>query len=104
MPLSQPPYDRTIVLPCRMSIFRERWLHVVCGCGQTTTYPIQLMVTNDSGLGARTLAEAVIRLQCAQCSERPRAVYLAEDARGPHVSGAPAGWSILLHGDSHRVI
>jgi hypothetical protein len=99
---SQPPYDRAIVLPCRMSIFRDRWFSVTCACGHTAHYPVRQMLIDDSGAGARTLAETVVRARCRDCGGRPTTIHLTEDGRGPGpIIGGPVepGWSILLHGE-----
>jgi hypothetical protein len=92
-----PPYDRAIALPCRMSIFRDRWLAAHCRCGHIANNPIRLMMQEDSGAGARTLAETVISTRCKGCSERPAWVYLTADGCGVDVTGGSQGWVILLH-------
>ena len=94
-----PPYDRAIALPCRMSIFRDRWLCVHCKCGHIANNPIRLMMRNDSGAGARTLAETVVRTRCQGCGERPSRLYLAADGCGTDVVGGASGWTILLHAE-----
>lgn len=98
--MSAPPYDRAIALPCRMSVFRDRWFHSACGCGRAVNQPVRQMLSLDSGAGARSLAETVVRLRCGECGRRPAEIYLAEDGRGPRTAGgAPAGWVLLLHAD-----
>jgi hypothetical protein len=47
-----------------MSIFRERWLCVTGACGHRAHYPVRQMLMEDSGTGARTLAETVVRARC----------------------------------------
>jgi hypothetical protein len=80
-----------------MSIFRDRWLYWRCGCSRIGNYPVRQMLMEDSGAGARTLAETVVRARCRVCGARPSEIFLVADGRGPVVSGGPAGWSILLH-------
>ena len=99
MSTSQPPYDRAVALPCRMSIFRERWLCVHCQCGRIANNSVKLMMQEDSGIGARTLAETVARTRCTGCGNRPGKIYLTADSCGPNVVGGVTGWSILLHAE-----
>ncbi len=100
--MPKPPYDRAIALPCRMSIFRDRWLCAACACGHINNIPVRLILTEDSGSGARTLAETVVRTRCEGCGSRPARIHLAEDGRGsgPIIGGPQVpGWSILLHAE-----
>jgi hypothetical protein len=80
-----------------MSVFRDHWLRVHCKCGHIANNPIRLMMQDDSGGGARTLAETVVRTRCAACGERPVKIYLTTENCGPNVTGGATGCSILLH-------
>jgi hypothetical protein len=86
-----------------MSIFRDRWLAVHCRCGHIANDPIRLMLQADSGAGARTLAETVVRTRCKGCGERPAQVYLTADGCGVNVTGGSQGWAILLHAEAAAV-
>ena len=99
MSTPSPPSDRAIALPCRMSIFRDRWLCTQCRCGHVANNPVRLMMREDSGVGARTLAETVVRTRCAGCGEPPAKIYLAADGCGPDVVGGASEWTILLHAE-----
>ena len=105
MPIATPPFDRAIALACTMATLRGRHLHVQCSCGASHGMPVRLMLQEQPATATQTLADVVVRVRCHACSGRPRAVYLAEDARGPGpLSGTVApGWSVLLHGVAPRV-
>ncbi len=96
MSIPSPPYDRAVVLPCRMSIFRDRWLCVHCKCGHVANNPVRLMMQEDSCVGARTLADTIVRTCCTVCGEQPAKIYLTTDGCGPDVVGGASG-TILLH-------
>ncbi len=64
-----------------MSIFQNRWLCTSCACGWRGNVPIRLMLMEDNGTGARTLAETV-------------------RGSGPIIGGPQVPeWSILLHAE-----
>ena len=104
MPTPDPPFDRAVALACTMATLRGRHLHVRCGCGASQGIPVRFMLQEQPSASTQTLADVVVRVRCKACRGRPRAVYLAEDARGPGpLSGSvEPGWSVLLHGVAAR--
>jgi hypothetical protein len=51
----------------------------------------------DSGAGARTLADTVVQARCDKCGEPPTKIYLAASRNELNVRGRSQGWVILLH-------
>lgn len=118
MPLAEPPFDRAIALGCTMATLSVEPLPwpvqwppfagstFMSGVAAThhTVFRSGFCCWKQPAAATQTLADVVVRVRCKACRGRPRAVYLAEDARGPGPlsGGVEPGWSVLLQGVTPR--
>lgn len=85
------PYSATEALSSWLSRFTDCRLAMVCGCGRMAEHEVGALIKRA---GDVVVGEAVGRLRCRACGNRPASIYLQGFPEG----AKRKGWSIRLDG------
>ena len=80
-PYPKPPFPAELPMGEPISQLSAWWLDITCTCNRgRVLYPLRLL---SARIGwTVTLEQAVARLRCPECGQRPTQVSLVEDAAG----------------------